>query len=82
MLIELSYRFCLNYPRRALRSSISILVQKYLNTTPNRNTDTTPFNFLFGTHMKMKDEPELMTMLDNEWAQAFQGDRQKNKTAG
>ena len=35
------------------------VAQKYLNTTPHSNINTMPFYLLFGTYMRMREDPEV-----------------------
>lgn len=49
--------------------------QQYLNTTHSRSTGMTPFQLLFGTHMRLKTCPEIKEMLEKELVQIFQENR-------
>ena len=52
------------------------LAQKYLNATPNRSIGTTPFHLLFGAHMKMKEDPSIKKMIEDEWINMFHENRE------
>lgn len=49
--------------------------QKYLNATPSKNTNTTPFRLLFGTHIRMRGDPEVRKLIEDEWISMFQEQR-------
>ncbi|XP_025837022.1 uncharacterized protein LOC112906662 [Agrilus planipennis] len=51
------------------------IVQQYLNATPSRSTGKTPFNLLFGTHMRLKDDPEVRKIIEDEWIKMFEEQR-------
>jgi len=51
------------------------VAQKYLNATPSRSTRASPFNLMFGTHMRLKSDPEIREMIENEWLLMFQEGR-------
>nr|XP_012232667.1 PREDICTED: uncharacterized protein LOC105678149 [Linepithema humile] len=48
------------------------IAQQYVNTTPSRSTGTTPFQLLFGVQAKLRDDPEIRGLLEEEWITAFQ----------
>ncbi|CAK9834317.1 Transposon Tf2-9 polyprotein [Anthophora retusa] len=49
--------------------------QKCFNTVPNRSTKTTPFKILFGVDAKFKDDPQVVELLECEWEDLFQQNR-------
>jgi len=49
--------------------------QKYLNSTPNRSTGRSPFQLMFGTRMRLKEDSQVREMLENEWTRIFEEDR-------
>lgn len=49
--------------------------QKYLNATPSRTTNVTPFLLLFGTRMKTRDDPQIRLLVEYEWAAMVQEER-------
>lgn len=51
------------------------VAQKYLNATPSRSTKATPFQLLFGTHMKMRENPQIRQMIEEEWVMLFEEER-------
>ena len=51
------------------------VAQKYLNATPHRSIKTTPFHLLFGTHMRMREDPAIRNLIEEEWIAMFQTDR-------
>lgn len=51
------------------------LAQRYLNATPNRSTGTSPFDLLFGTHIKFKENQSIRETIEQEWVTTFQEDR-------
>ena len=51
------------------------LAQKYLNATQSRSTGTTPFYLMFGTNIKMKEDPQVREMIENQWITMFQENR-------
>lgn len=51
------------------------LAQKYLNSTPHRSIGTNPFHLLFGTRMRLVEDPSIRQMLDEEWVALFQENR-------
>lgn len=50
-------------------------VQLYLNSTLQRNINTTPSHLLFGTHMRMREDPQIRELLEKEWIDDFQNSR-------
>lgn len=50
-------------------------VQKFVNATPSRSTNKTPFNLLFGTQMRLKEDPKVREMIEEEWIQMFEEQR-------
>lgn len=50
-------------------------VQKYLNATPNRSTGQSPFKVLFRTNMRLKDDPEIREIIEEEWLKMFEEQR-------
>lgn len=51
------------------------LCQKYLNATPHRSIGTTPFNLLFGSNIRMKEDPKIKELIEYEWIRMFEEDR-------
>jgi len=51
--------------------------QQYLNATPHRSTGTTPFKLLFGTNIRIKDEPKIKELIEEEWIKMFEENRDK-----
>lgn len=49
--------------------------QKYLNTSPHRSIETTLFNLLFGTNIKMKNDASIRELIEKELIYMFQEDR-------
>lgn len=49
--------------------------QKYLNATPHRSTGTTPFKLLFGTNIRMKEDPRIKELIEEEWISMFEENR-------
>lgn len=49
--------------------------QQYLNAVPSRSTGKTPFELMFGTHIRLKESPEIKEIIESEWEVAFQEDR-------
>lgn len=43
--------------------------------TPSRSTNTTPFHLLFGTRMKMHEDPVIRQMIEEEWITMFDMER-------
>lgn len=51
------------------------LAQKYLNATPSRSTNWTPFKLLFGVDVRLKSRPEIKEMIEKELVRMFSEDR-------
>jgi len=51
------------------------LAQQCLNTTLHRGLGTSPFNVLFGTQARLRDNYEIRELLEKEWISKFQEDR-------
>ncbi|KOX76548.1 Pro-Pol polyprotein [Melipona quadrifasciata] len=49
-------------------------IAQFLNTSFHRNIGTTPFQLLFGTSARLKDDPHIRLM-EEEWVTAFENDR-------
>lgn len=45
--------------------------QLYLNTTPHRSIGMTPFRLLFGAHVRVREDPNICELVENEWINAF-----------
>lgn len=45
--------------------------QQYLNAVPSRSTGKTPFQLMFGTHMRLRDNPELKELIEEEMEVMF-----------
>lgn len=54
--------------------------QLYLNCTAHRSIGITPFHLLFGTHARMKDDPQIRELLQREWVDDFQNNRMDIRT--
>lgn len=57
------------------------IAQQYLNTTPHRSTGTTPFQLLFGVQAKLRDDPQIRKLIDEEWVSAFQERRDEIRSS-
>lgn len=51
------------------------IAQKYLNATPSRSTGRAPFQLMFGTNARLKENLEIREMIENEWIQMFEEER-------
>lgn len=49
--------------------------QKYMNTTLQRSIGTDPFRLIFGTKARLKDNPEIRELIESEWREMFQKER-------
>ncbi|XP_029178223.1 uncharacterized protein K02A2.6-like [Nylanderia fulva] len=49
--------------------------QQYLNQMPSRSTGKTPFDLLFGTRMRLKEDPQIKEILEAENVNSFQEKR-------
>jgi len=49
--------------------------QLYLNTTVHRSIGTNPFHLLFGTKARLQSDPEVQRLIESEWMEAFQAER-------
>lgn len=49
--------------------------QRYLNTTPNRSTGQTPFQLMFGVHMRLREDTQIREMIESEWVRMFEKKR-------
>jgi len=49
--------------------------QQCINTTIHRSIDTDPFRLLFGTKARLRDDPGIRELIENEWIKAFQVER-------
>jgi transposase InsO family protein len=52
--------------------------QRYLNNVPSRSTGMSPFYLLFGTRMKMKEDPVIRDIIEIETATLYQQEREKS----
>jgi len=50
-------------------------VQQYINNVPTRSTSFSPFRLLFGARMRIKEDPMINELLENEAATLFQEER-------
>ena len=50
-------------------------LQQYINSSYSRSIGMTPYELLIGTKMKLKDDLELRSLLDEEIVAAFQQER-------
>jgi len=51
------------------------LAQLYLNCASHRSIGTTPFRVLFGVHARVRENPQIVEMLQKEWIDNFQDAR-------
>lgn len=51
--------------------------QQYLNHIPTRSTGMTPFSLLFGTRMRLQEDPQIKEILETEKATYFQEKRDR-----
>lgn len=49
--------------------------QKYLNSTPSKSTGTTSFRILFGLPMRLKEDPDIRQLIEDEWLSMFEESR-------
>lgn len=56
------------------------LCQKYLNATPHRSTGTTPFKLLFGTLMRIKENPKIKELIEEEWIKMLEESQDELRT--
>lgn len=49
--------------------------QKYLNATPTRSTNIAPFQLMFGTRIRMRDDCRMWQVIEEEWAAMFEQER-------
>jgi hypothetical protein len=47
-------------------------IQKYLNATPTRSTNVTPFQLMFGTRIRLTDDMRMWRLIEDKWARMFQ----------
>lgn len=57
------------------------LCQRYLNATPHRSIGTTPFNLLFSSNIRMKEDVKIKELIEKEWIQMFEEDRNELRIA-
>ncbi|XP_043264236.1 uncharacterized protein LOC122404367 [Colletes gigas] len=53
------------------------IAQKFLNATPHRSIGTTPFKLLFGTYPRMKDNRDIRELIEKEWIDLFQSNKEE-----
>lgn len=46
-----------------------------MNTTSSRSTGRTPFQLMFGIHMRLKEDLQIRELIEKEWAQMFEEKR-------
>lgn len=46
--------------------------QKFLNATTSRSTGQTPFRLLFGVEARLREDPHIKELIDEEWAARFE----------
>jgi len=51
------------------------IAQKYLNATFSRSTSRTPYQLMFGTHMRLKEDPQVREIIENEWTRMYEEER-------
>lgn len=49
--------------------------QQCINTTLNRSIGTSPFCLLFGVHARLRGDPEIRELLDKEYIEVYQSER-------
>lgn len=49
--------------------------QRYLNNSVCRSTAKTPFKLMIGTNMRTKDDPRIKELIEQEWANYFEDER-------
>lgn len=54
--------------------------QKYLNATPTRSTNIAPFQLMFGTRIRMRDDFRMWQVIEEEWAAMFEEERTQVQT--
>lgn len=54
-----------------------VIAQLYLNTTLHRSIKTAPFRVLFGVHPRIRDNPNIKEILENEILTSFDDSRQE-----
>lgn len=62
-------------PQSTLWHKYVTQAQRYLNHIPSRNTGMTSFYFLFGTGIKLREDPQIKEILEAEEAIIFQEKR-------
>lgn len=65
----------LAHPKREEWYRYLELAQQCLNVTMHRSIGTTPFRVLFGTHARLRDNPEVRELLEKEWVMQFEAER-------
>lgn len=50
-------------------------VQKIINNTVCRSTKQTPFKLMTGVYMRVKEDPEIRQLIEDEWISMFEEDR-------
>ena len=67
----------LSIPHPAQWHKFVARAQQYLNHIPNRSTGMTPFYILFGTRMRLKEDPQIKEILEAETTTIF--DEKRNQ---
>lgn len=49
--------------------------QQYMNATMHRSLGIDPFHLLFGTRARLRDNPEIRKLIEEEWLETFQKKR-------
>lgn len=57
------------------------IAQRWLNAVPNRSTKRTPFHLLFGVSMRIKDDPKIKELIEQEWLTRFEEQRNELREA-
>ena len=53
--------------------------QLYLNTTPHRSICMSPFRLLFGTQARVRENPNIRELIEDEWISAFDENRHETR---
>lgn len=51
------------------------LAQLYLNCAPHKSIGTTPFRLLYGIHARVRENPQILELLEREWIDNFESNR-------
>lgn len=70
-IIPLLTKFSTPKPEEWFKYLEAAAAQRYLNATPHRSIGTTPFELLFGTHMRTNSNPTICELIEREWIDMF-----------